>query len=82
VPHVKHPVGSFWWPDVMSLSLDFWGLAACAVGNGRSVCFWDDVWNGSLLKLDFPQLYSYASRVGANYQARRARAPPLRLSVT
>lgn len=65
----------------MSLSLDFRGLAACAVGNGQSVCFWDDVWNGSLLKLDFPQLYSYASRDGANAR-QGGLEPPLGLSGT
>jgi hypothetical protein len=39
--------------------MDFRGLAACIIGNGRSVCFWEDIWNGSLLKLEYPQLFSY-----------------------
>lgn len=39
----------------MSLSLNFRSFAS-----GRSVCFWEDIWNGRLLQLDFPQLHSFA----------------------
>ena len=44
----------------MKLSQDFIGLASCVVGSGASVSLWGDVWNFGLLKLEFPQLFSFA----------------------
>jgi len=40
----------------MSLQIDFRGMDSCSVGNGRTVRFWDDMWNGELglLKIEFP----------------------------
>jgi hypothetical protein len=58
--HFKRPVGSFWWRNVMSLSMDFRGLASCSFGDGTSVSFWEDIWDMGLLKLEFPQLFSFA----------------------
>lgn len=49
-PHMKRPVGFFWWRDVLSLSSDFRGMASCVVGKGNTVCFWHDLWNFGLLK--------------------------------
>lgn len=48
-PHRKRSVGSFWWRDVMSLSMEFRGLATCSFGDGLSVSIWDDTWNLALL---------------------------------
>jgi hypothetical protein len=53
-PHMKRPVGSFWWRGVMSLSLDFRGFASCVVQMGNSVCFWEDIWNFGMLKFEYP----------------------------
>jgi hypothetical protein len=74
-PHAKRLVGSFWWQDVMSLSLVFRSFASCEVGNGRTVCFWEDIWNGRLLKLDFPQLHSFARDHKVSVKAFMSRAP-------
>jgi hypothetical protein len=35
-------------------------VAACTVGDGTSVLFWSDVWNGHLLQQKFPRLFSFA----------------------
>jgi len=73
-PHAKCLVGSFWWQDVMTLSLVFRSFASCEVGNGRTVCFWEDIWNGRLLKLDFPQLHSFARDPKVSVKAFMSRA--------
>jgi hypothetical protein len=44
----------------MSLSVDFRGLVSCSFGDGTSVSFWEDIWDMGLLKLEFPQLFSFA----------------------
>lgn len=59
-PHFRRIVGSFWWRDVMRLSLDFLGMASCVVGFGASVSLREDMLNFGLLKLEFPQFYYFA----------------------
>lgn len=59
VPHVKRPVGSFWWRDVMSQSMHFFQLAHCKVKSGDTVCFWTDHWDLPSLHMLFPQLHSF-----------------------
>lgn len=70
VPHMKRPVGSFWWRDVMTLSDSFLRIASCKVNKGNSVCFWTDLWDLGALNLVFPQLFSFV----------RIRMPQLRNS--
>lgn len=41
-PHVRPPVGSFWWKDVMSLFDQFRLISSCKVNNGVFVMFWKD----------------------------------------
>jgi hypothetical protein len=36
------------------------GIAQAQVGNGETVLFWSDLWNGKVLQLDYPQLFSFA----------------------
>lgn len=61
VPHMKRPVDSFWWKDVMSLSPHFMKIASCSVQAGNTVSFWSDSWDLGILDLQFPQLASFAS---------------------
>jgi hypothetical protein len=60
VPHASKDKGSFWWRDVQKLVDQFRGIATCTVGDGTSVLFWSDVWNGNLLQQKFPRLFSFA----------------------
>lgn len=58
VPHLRRPVGSFWWKDVSSLKELFRSIARCQVGDGRSVSFWMDMWDLGVPMLTFPQLFA------------------------
>jgi hypothetical protein len=49
VPHAARELGSFWWKDVLRLNIIFRGIAKCELGDGSSVCFWDDLWTDSVL---------------------------------
>jgi hypothetical protein len=64
VPHVAREMGSFWWKDVMRLSIIFIGIARCELGNGKSVCFWDDLWLDGVLAHKYPRLTSFAKTDG------------------
>ena len=60
MPHATADKGFFWWRDLLHLSDKFRGVASCAVGNGTSVLFWLDVWNGHYLQEKLPRLFSFA----------------------
>ncbi|CAO2201894.1 unnamed protein product [Urochloa humidicola] len=60
IPHATADRGSFWWKDILHLCDKFRGIAACTVGNGTTVLFWLDVWNGQLLQEKLPRLFSFA----------------------
>jgi len=64
VPRVATPVGSFWWKDILKLSVLYRGIAVCTVGDGASVSFWDDLWAGEVLSSKFSCLYSFAANTG------------------
>jgi hypothetical protein len=36
------------------------GLAKADFGNGETILFWHDLWNGPQMKASFPQLHSFA----------------------
>ena len=44
VLHAAREVGSFWWKDILRLSNLFRGIACCAIGDGSTVLFWDNIW--------------------------------------
>jgi hypothetical protein len=44
VPHAARESNFFWWKDVLRLNVIFRGIAKWELGNGSSVCFWDDLW--------------------------------------
>jgi hypothetical protein len=60
VPHASKDEESFWWKDLLKLRDMFRGIATCRVGDGTTVLFWSNVWNGHLLQSKYPRLYSFA----------------------
>ena len=60
VPHASREVGSFWWKDILRLNPLYRGISHCIIGNGTTVCFWEDRWNSSLLKSKYPRLASFS----------------------
>jgi hypothetical protein len=54
-----HKKGSFWWKDLLKLIDTFRNIAQYMVGDGTTVMFWSDLWNGNLFQQKFPRLYSY-----------------------
>jgi hypothetical protein len=60
VPHIAKDIGSFWRRDVLKLVDQFRGIASCKIGDGKTVLFRSDVWNGHMLQQQFPRLYSFA----------------------
>jgi hypothetical protein len=51
---------SFWWKDLLKLIDTFRSVDQCVVGDGSTVMFWPDLWNGNLLQQKFPRHYSFA----------------------
>lgn len=44
----------------MRLLDNFKGIAKANFGSSDTILFWQDLWNGQVLKLAYPQLHSYA----------------------
>ena len=63
--------GSFWWRDLLKLLNKFKGMASCQINDGSSCFLWEDIWNGHNLKLDCPQLFSFAKNT--NLTLRKAK---------
>lgn len=59
-PQAARVCGSFWWRDVFQFDILFRGIAKSIVGDGKTVLFWDDLWEGSIRSRDYPRLYSFA----------------------
>lgn len=64
VPHATRELGSFWWKDVLRLNVLFRGIAKCEIGDGSTVCFWDDLWMDGILAHKFPRLASFVKKDG------------------
>ena len=60
VPHATGELGSFWWKDLLRLSILFRGIARCHIGDGSTVLFWDDLWSSEVFSLKYPLLYRSA----------------------
>jgi hypothetical protein len=52
--------GSFWWKGLLRLLDTFKGIAKDNFGIGDTILLWSDLWNGSILRHEYPQLYSFA----------------------
>lgn len=55
-------VGSFWWRRILNLLTQYKGIASAIKGNGESILFWEDTWNGKMLRYEYPELYSFAKQ--------------------
>jgi hypothetical protein len=55
--HIR--IGSFWWKSMLKLLHNFKGLAHPIIGNGRSIFFWEDQWNKSIPRQQYPELFSF-----------------------
>lgn len=64
VPHTAREIGSFWWRDVLRLNVLFRGVTKCQVGDGTTVCFWDDLWTDGILSHKYPRLASFSRNEG------------------
>jgi len=60
VPHATREIGSFWWKDVMRLNNIYRSMFHCIVGNGSTVCFWEDRWIEYILAVSHPRIASFA----------------------
>jgi hypothetical protein len=65
VPHATRESGSFWWKDMLRLNTIYRGITKCELGNGSSICFWDDLWTDLVLSHTYPRLASFARNRGA-----------------
>ncbi|TVU43257.1 hypothetical protein EJB05_09708, partial [Eragrostis curvula] len=54
--------GSFWWHEITKLIDMFKRVSAVQVGNGSTVLLWHDSWNGTPLKLEYPELFSFVKK--------------------
>jgi hypothetical protein len=52
--------GSFRWRNILRLLDAYKGIAKVNFGSGDTILLWHDLWNGQVLKLTYPQLYSFA----------------------
>jgi hypothetical protein len=44
---------------MLKLLHNFKGLAHPIIGNGRSILFWEDQWNKSISRQQYPELFSF-----------------------
>jgi hypothetical protein len=62
-PHERKFVGSFWWRDIMSLAPNFLLMTRCKVNSGLTISFWNENWDLGVLKVSYPQLFSFAKKM-------------------
>jgi hypothetical protein len=61
--------GSFWWRDILRLLHSFKGIAQVQLGTCDTILFWEDLWNGQILKFKYLELHSFA--ISKNITAQR-----------
>jgi hypothetical protein len=62
-------IGSFWWKSLLSLVQDYKGLAAPTIGDGRTILFWEDMWNRGTRLINI--LNYFPSPVTANLPSKK-----------
>jgi hypothetical protein len=55
-------VGSPWWRDILRLIDKYKDFASVNIQDGKSCLFWEDLWNGLVPKLSFPELFSFTRK--------------------
>ena len=68
VPHASLEVCSFWWNDILRLNVLYRGIAKCAVGDGSTVTFWEDLWSDEIMATKFPVLFSFVRNNNSSVQ--------------
>ena len=66
VPHLVSARGSFWWKDILKLTVQFRGIAQCLSG---TVGLWEDNIQQQPFSLKFPNLYAYANNNNLSVKA-------------
>lgn len=61
-------VRSFWWKSNLALIDQYKAISRCNVGDGVSAFFWDDLWSQTILKHQFPHLFSFVRNPQLNIQ--------------
>jgi hypothetical protein len=61
--------GFFWWKIILRLLDTFKGIAHANFGTRDAILFWSDLWNGSVLKLVYPQLFSFTINENITFQS-------------
>jgi hypothetical protein len=61
--------GSFWWQSILKLLNTFNGIAEAEAGTGRTILFWKDVWNGCIMEISYPHLYSFTKSENISLQS-------------
>jgi hypothetical protein len=51
--------GYFWWRSMLKILTTYKGINSATVGLGDTTLFWKDLWNGKILQLSYPQLFSF-----------------------
>ena len=60
--------GSFLWRDVLKLHDQFKGWVNGKLGDGKVIALWNDMWEGHILKLEYPHLFSFAKNQNITVQ--------------
>jgi hypothetical protein len=53
-------MSSFWWKSIEKLLDTYKGIAEAEADTGETILFWRDLWNGRILRMQYPELYSFA----------------------
>ena len=68
VPHASPEVGSFWWKDILRLNVLYRGISKCAVGDGSTVTFWEDLWSEEIMATKFFVFFSFVRNNNSSVQ--------------
>jgi hypothetical protein len=68
VPHTAREKGSFWRKDIWRLNVIYRSVSHCIIGDGTSVCFWEDKWRPEILSARYQRLASFARKRQASVQ--------------
>jgi hypothetical protein len=53
--------GEFWWRSIVKLLPTYKRIAQATLGSGDSILFWADMWNGRVLEITYPKLFSFTT---------------------
>lgn len=54
--------GSYWWKDIVKLLNNYKGIAQTHMVSGKNIDFWNELWNGEIMVLSYPELHSFAKK--------------------